>query len=274
MDNWTAFRSAMEARFQRTDEAFRDYTKMQARKYKGDIEYYISSIMSLNVQAGLSGVALKAVIRHGLPKEIQDNMARDTRPDMPDLDYIELARRCGQQHEYRAEQEKADRSFGKGSADAKKPSTAEAKSTDGTKSRKGKDKAKPSPSDKKGKSQTSTPGPSKQPVTHTDKEAALKGISHTLRKERKDKKQCQRCGKWRHDWQTCRGDIATVKIAGVSQPPKKKRKASDEAEKEPASGSKKAKVTTAATSSYVQPSAFQRISEVFVEEGDELDYEV
>ena len=263
----------MESRFQRADEAFRNYAKMQKLKYAGDIEQYLTQLEALNVQAGLSGVALKALIRHGLPKAITDNMARDVTPTMPDIDFVELARRCGQQYEYQRAQEKEDEALARslGSSN-KKPSTEAKPPGNKPKSRKGKERANPTPDNKQGQP-PKTPSSTRYPVVHTDEGKALQGVSIKTRAERKKKKQCQRCGGWKHDWPTCTKEAIPVKVAGVAQTPKK-RKEPDQTVENPSPQGKKQKVAATASTSTAPLDSLQRLGQVFADEEEMLDYEV
>jgi hypothetical protein len=268
----------MEGRFQRTDEAFRDYTKMKSLRYDGDIEVYLSSMEAYNVRANVSGVALKSQIRQGLPEAILENMARDTRPNMPDVDYIELVRRCGQQYEYRKEQKKEDQVHARPGPSSHKPSTeAKRPSGPGKKSRKGKEKAANPPSEQPAAA-SSAAGSSKYPVIHHDKEVALRGVSKKIRAERKEKRQCQRCGRWKHSWPTCTHDISVSGSKVAATPaPGKKRSAPDGDASGPSSGGKKQKKAStpaAAAASSSAPNALQRLGQVFAEEEELLDYEV
>ena len=70
VDNWETFRSAMDGRFQRIDEAFGDFSKMKSLKYDGPIEVYLLSVEALNVRANVSGAVLKHQLRQGLPDAI------------------------------------------------------------------------------------------------------------------------------------------------------------------------------------------------------------
>ena len=61
-DNWVAFSAAMEERFTDRQETGKDYEKLLALEYTGDMQTYLARFNELNSRVQLTGQSLKRVL--------------------------------------------------------------------------------------------------------------------------------------------------------------------------------------------------------------------
>jgi hypothetical protein len=70
-DNWTAFSSAIEARFMDKREVQKDERRIRELQYEGDIDDYITKLEDLNMRVGASGPMFRAVIWDAMTPDIK-----------------------------------------------------------------------------------------------------------------------------------------------------------------------------------------------------------
>jgi len=68
--DWSYFKAKLRKECDLAEEDVEATTKMEQLQYKNDIGAYIDELQFLNERAGLSGGALKKVVRQGLPDRI------------------------------------------------------------------------------------------------------------------------------------------------------------------------------------------------------------
>ena len=68
--DWSYFKAKLRKEYDLAEEDVEATTKMEQLQYKNDIGAYIDELQFLNERAGLSGGALKKVVRQGLPDRI------------------------------------------------------------------------------------------------------------------------------------------------------------------------------------------------------------
>jgi hypothetical protein len=69
-DTWTAYSSALEARFQDEREQENEERKMRELKYEGDIDHYVTQLREYNDIVCSHGPAFRYIIRQALPRNI------------------------------------------------------------------------------------------------------------------------------------------------------------------------------------------------------------
>ena len=69
-DSWADFKAAVKARFTDQVRIDKDHDKMITLRYQGDIQDYLARIQELNSHVGLSGRALRKVIKTQLTLEM------------------------------------------------------------------------------------------------------------------------------------------------------------------------------------------------------------
>lgn len=185
VDNWTAFTSAMEARFINRREVDDAANAMWSTKYEGDIDTYITRLETLNLRVNVNGPIWRNVLKHGLIEDIRDHLSHMSRTD-DDIEYRESVREAGRRYEERLKERKID------------PRTSGATSKPRTERKRHDDKA-------------SASGSGIKRVFHS-RDEALAGIPLEIIEARSKEGVCLRCGKKGHRWSLCKGKAVTETV--------------------------------------------------------------
>jgi hypothetical protein len=216
---WTTFVTEMKARFLSSEEAREARNKMDHVKYNNSIDDYMLQQETLNAIVRMSGVAYRTCLEKSLPQAIRHRLSYFESPDS-DEDWARMVTKVGKMEEsFRAEQKLLHPTEEK--KGERKKATATGASTSNRRS---------NPDNTQPKRNRD------QPILHTNRDDALKGIPSETLKERSGKGLCVRCGKGRHIWAQCRYTNPVVSAVGG------KRKDRDTSEEPPVKAEKKAKV--------------------------------
>jgi hypothetical protein len=211
-DTWLAFEADLKARFVDEQEQRRALQKMRDVRYNKDVRDYLSQLDHLNGYVMLSGTAWQEILLDGLPSDFKDQMAPFRSPFMSDAELIDLITRVGVRAEDRAREKEIE--------SRRRPDKPTTTSSQARRNAKPEDKTpagesvKPTPKDKAVKAESKGSSQPQAVRTHTDKDAAHKGVPENLREARRKRSLCTRCGKPNHWWGECRGQII---VAAISQ---------------------------------------------------------
>ena len=239
VDTFAAFVEAMDERFKTDEEDKEALKKLRAVKYKGNVLEYLDSMRTLNLRAGLYGLAWREALKNGLDANLRSRLAY-TAGGVPKEDEALIA--CIKEHGLASEELIRDeKSLGNTQSGGSGQGKGKRKRGSG-KGGDAKDDSAPAPKrQQKGKGTTSGSGDkggNTPRFTDDQKEEALKGVQETLRASRIKKKLCQRCALSGHHWKYCRKEI------NVSSSKKKKTKKDDKSKEEDSKPAETAKASS------------------------------
>jgi hypothetical protein len=199
-DNWTAFSSAIEARFMDRREVQKDEHRIRELQYEGDIDDYITKLEDLNMRVGASGPMFRAVIWDAMTPDIK-KMVYQADKEIPRDDdaMIEAVKEAAYIVENIDEEIKGPKKRtlevreNRPTKEAARPREVQQKD------RKAKDKGV----EKKGTSGKSDKKSDKPAIFASGREALQNVPQSEIDKHKKDKADCWRCGRSGHKMYEC-----------------------------------------------------------------------
>lgn len=240
-DDWKAFSSAIETRFQSRFEQRDALRKLDRIVYEGDIELYIDKMDIANTRAGLSGVIWREKLKGGLTKPMRKKLSNVGRLPEDDVEFVEVLREVGKNLEDELREEgRSHRKSPEPKNPKKNPRSSEVKDHNSS-HRVNKKTGKKGDKGEKGDKGSGA----KKEQRYKTKEDATKGVDPKLVDKRFKNNDCLACGKPNHRWFQCRGPIVTTSSRTVAG---NKRRIPDSAieeeeEEKPQHTAKRAKVS-------------------------------
>jgi hypothetical protein len=274
-DNWTAFSSAIEARFMDRREVQKDERRIRELQYEGDIDDYITKLEDLNMRVGASGPMFRAVIWDAMTPDIKRMVYQAAKGIPKDDDaMIEAVKEAAYIVENIDEEIKGPKKRtlevreSRHTKEAARPREAQQKD------RKVKDKD----TEKKGSSGKKDKKSDKPAIFASGKEALQNVPQSEIDKHKKDKADCWRCGHSGHKMYECyaKKTVGGTELSGGKTASLGKRKRDDEVDEDKEQEKSKGKDKKAKTAAVRQddddidlPDAQPRIWEL--EDSDEAE---
>jgi len=215
--DWGYFKAKLRKECDLAEEDVEATVKMTNLAYNNDIGAYIDQLQFLNERAMLTGGALKAAIRNGLPDRIIELMSYWDL-NTPKTTWQAL-RKAGKSYEAAEQAKEAAHKWGAASSSSSgkkednnnKPPCNN--SNNNRKRGKGKNKAK-----EKDEAAENTKPAKRYPKRFKTYEEANKGVPQELIFKRLKFRKCTRCGKGPHNALYCAGDAVTSDASTTSKP--------------------------------------------------------
>ena len=199
---WETFRIQCITRFALTHEGERALAAMEKMKYTGNIDRFLLEFENHNTFVGLAGVALRQMVARTIPKEAMRRLSADEHP--LDSDWMAALREHTRREETFLEEQSWRQDHSGRNTDTKRKREDKA-ATKPRKQRKvytAEEKAAYKLQKEKER-QGANPAQAKKKVVNTNWTMAHQRIKDSMVKDRKNAKQCTRCGFDRHTWAEC-----------------------------------------------------------------------